>query len=91
MFCTSLEPKLFTIDLLTVEHLVFFSELHGLREAEDIAEDTALKKLPCYKNVSNFIVCAEFPKPPGECSSQTSIRLAVLPRTLGRKVLISSV
>ena len=40
MFCTTLEPKLFTIDLLTVEHQVFFSELHGLREAEDIAEDT---------------------------------------------------
>ena len=75
MLCTPLEPKLFTMDLLNVEHQVFFSELHGLREAEYIAEDTALKKLPCYKNVSNFIVCAESQKPPGECSSLFCLEL----------------
>ena len=27
-FCTTLEPRLFTIDLNTVEHKVFFTEVH---------------------------------------------------------------
>ena len=30
-FCTTLEPRLFTIDLNTVEHKVFFTEVCSLR------------------------------------------------------------
>ncbi|XP_046480160.1 transformation/transcription domain-associated protein [Neodiprion pinetum] len=50
-FCTTLEPRLFTIDLTVVEHKVFFKELLALSEAED----ANLNKLPCYKSVSNLI------------------------------------
>ncbi|KAK2172769.1 hypothetical protein NP493_930g01023 [Ridgeia piscesae] len=50
-FCTTLEPRLFTIDLNTVEHKVFFTELFSLCEAED----AILLKLPCYKSVSNLV------------------------------------
>ena len=50
-FCTTLEPKLFTIDLEIAEHKIFFSELVSLCEAEDLA----LLKLPCYKSVKNLI------------------------------------
>ena len=31
-FCTTLEPRLFTIDLNTVEHKVFFTEVNGFSE-----------------------------------------------------------
>lgn len=58
MFCTSLEHKLFTIDLLTVEHQLFFSELQGLCEPEDTDDDKQmkkLKKLSCCKNVTNLM------------------------------------
>ncbi|XP_043599030.1 transformation/transcription domain-associated protein isoform X1 [Bombus pyrosoma] len=48
-FCTTLNPRLFTIDL--TEHDVFFQELLALSEAED----ANLNKLPCYKSVSNLI------------------------------------
>ncbi|GFG36813.1 hypothetical protein Cfor_08647 [Coptotermes formosanus] len=50
-FCTTLEPRLFTIDLSIGEHRVFFHELLSLCEAED----AVLNKLPCYKSVSNLV------------------------------------
>ncbi|XP_012269997.1 transformation/transcription domain-associated protein isoform X2 [Orussus abietinus] len=50
-FCTTLTPRLFTIDLTVMEHKVFFHELLALSEAED----ANLNKLPCYKSVSNLI------------------------------------
>ena len=46
-FCTTLKPRLFTIDLNVVEHKVFFTELLSLCEVDD----TVLLKLPCYKSV----------------------------------------
>ena len=49
-FCTTLKPRLFTIDLNVVEHKVFFTELLSLCEVDD----TVLLKLPCYKSVSNL-------------------------------------
>ncbi|KAJ1522938.1 hypothetical protein ONE63_002077 [Megalurothrips usitatus] len=49
-FCTTLNPRLFTIDLTIVEHKVFFHEVLALCEAED----AQLQKLPCYKNVNNL-------------------------------------
>ena len=51
MFCTTLEPRLFTIDLNTIEHKVFFTELLNLCEAED----SVLLKLPCYKTVTDLV------------------------------------
>ncbi|KAL7737489.1 hypothetical protein ACLKA6_007623 [Drosophila palustris] len=50
-FCTTLEPRLFTIDLTNQYHKLFFHELLTLSEAED----ATLAKLDCYKNVSNLI------------------------------------
>lgn len=50
-FCTTLEPRLFTIDLSNSYHKLFFHELLTLCEAED----TILNKLDCYKNVTNLI------------------------------------
>ncbi|XP_044007561.1 transformation/transcription domain-associated protein isoform X2 [Aphidius gifuensis] len=50
-FCTTLQPRLFTIDLSINEHKVFFQELLALSEAEDVN----LNKLPCYKSVTNLI------------------------------------
>ncbi|KAL4715075.1 hypothetical protein ACJJTC_012122 [Scirpophaga incertulas] len=47
-FCTTLKPRLFTIDLSINEHKVFFRELLSLCEAED----AILGKLPCYKSVN---------------------------------------
>ncbi len=49
-FCTTLNPRLFTIDLNIVEHKVFYHELLSLCEVDD----TVLLKLPCYKSVSNL-------------------------------------
>lgn len=49
-FCTSLSPRLFTMDLSIVEHKVFFTELYTLCEADD----NTLMKLPCYKSVTSF-------------------------------------
>lgn len=49
-FCTTLKPRLFTIDLNIVEHKVFFHELLSLCEVDD----TVLLKLPCYKSISNL-------------------------------------
>ncbi|XP_037947653.1 transcription-associated protein 1 isoform X2 [Teleopsis dalmanni] len=50
-FCTTLEPRLFTINLKNSYHKLFFHELITLSEAED----TTLTKLDCYKNVGNLI------------------------------------
>ncbi|KAJ9592433.1 hypothetical protein L9F63_015849, partial [Diploptera punctata] len=50
-FCTTLEPRLFNVDLTVVEHHVFFHELMTLCEADD----AVLNKLPCYKNVTNLV------------------------------------
>ncbi|XP_070134948.1 transcription-associated protein 1 isoform X3 [Drosophila bipectinata] len=50
-FCTTLEPRLFTIDLTNTYHKLFFHELLTLSEAED----ATLAKLDCYKNVTNLI------------------------------------
>lgn len=44
-FCTTLQPRLFALDLTITEHKTFFTELVSLCEAED----GALQKLPCYK------------------------------------------
>lgn len=50
-FCTTLEPRLFTIDLNITEHKVFFTELIALCETED----NVLLRLPCYKSISNLV------------------------------------
>nr|XP_018666778.1 transformation/transcription domain-associated protein isoform X1 [Ciona intestinalis]XP_018666779.1 transformation/transcription domain-associated protein isoform X2 [Ciona intestinalis] len=50
-FCNSLRPRLFTLDLSVKEHKVFFTELFHICEADD----AALKKLACYKNVASLI------------------------------------
>ncbi|XP_023232044.1 transformation/transcription domain-associated protein-like [Centruroides sculpturatus] len=50
-FCTTLEPRLFTIDLNIVEHKVFFTELIALCETED----NLLLRLPCYKAITNLV------------------------------------
>ncbi|XP_034936834.1 transformation/transcription domain-associated protein [Chelonus insularis] len=50
-FCTTLTPRLFTIDLQITEHKVFFQELLALSEVED----STLNKLPCYKSITNLI------------------------------------
>lgn len=49
-FCTTLEPRLFTINLDTIEHDIFFKELLALNKAED----ASLSKMPCYKSVPNL-------------------------------------
>ncbi|XP_068742186.1 transformation/transcription domain-associated protein-like isoform X1 [Montipora capricornis] len=49
-FCTTLTPRLFTMDLTVMEHKVFFHELLSLCEAED----AQLLKLPCYKTVQSL-------------------------------------
>ncbi|EPQ15807.1 Transformation/transcription domain-associated protein [Myotis brandtii] len=50
-FCTTVQPRLFTMDLNVVEHKVFYTELLNLCEAED----SALTKLPCYKSVPSLV------------------------------------
>lgn len=50
-FCTTLEPRLFTIDLSNQYHNYFFKEVSNLCEAED----QYLNKLDCYKNVTNLV------------------------------------
>lgn len=50
-FCTTLNPRLFTIDLNVMEHKVFFHELVTLSEAEE----SALAKFACFKSVSNLV------------------------------------
>ncbi|XP_061912070.1 transformation/transcription domain-associated protein isoform X1 [Entelurus aequoreus] len=50
-FCTTLQPRLFTMDLNVIEHKFFFTELLNLCEAED----AALMKLPCYKSLPSLV------------------------------------
>ena len=50
-FCTTLSPRLFTINLAIMEHKVFFTELLSLCEADD----QTLQKLPCYKAITNLV------------------------------------
>jgi len=50
-FCTTLTPRLFTINLAVMEHKVFFTELLSLCEADD----QSLQKLPCYKSITNLV------------------------------------
>ena len=50
-FCTTLNPRLFTIDIKIMEHRVFVSELSTLCEQDD----ASLQKFPCYKNVVNLV------------------------------------
>lgn len=50
-FCTTLEPRLFTIDINQLPHKVFFHELLTICKAED----NILMKLDCYKNVSSLV------------------------------------
>nr|XP_054766791.1 transformation/transcription domain-associated protein-like [Lytechinus pictus] len=50
-FCTTLEPRLFTMDPTIPEHKVFFTELMNLCETED----SGLVKLPCYKAVPSLV------------------------------------
>ncbi|KAL0100349.1 hypothetical protein PUN28_019603 [Cardiocondyla obscurior] len=50
-FCTTLNPRLFTIDLNIMEHKVFFQEVLGLCEADE----ANLNKLACYKSISNLM------------------------------------
>ena len=50
-FCTTLSPRLFTIDLKVIEHKVFFTELLSLCENDD----ASLQKLSCYKSITNLV------------------------------------
>uniref|UniRef100_A0A8C4N3S6 Uncharacterized protein n=2 Tax=Eptatretus burgeri TaxID=7764 RepID=A0A8C4N3S6_EPTBU len=50
-FCTTLRPRLFSMDLNNLEHKDFFSKLLRLCEAED----ETLVNLPCYKNLPSLI------------------------------------
>ncbi|XP_058123036.1 transcription-associated protein 1 [Anopheles ziemanni] len=50
-FCTTLEPRLFTIDLAILTHKVFYHEVLTLSDAED----ATLNKLECYKTVTNLV------------------------------------
>lgn len=50
-FCTTLEPRLFTLDLNMNEHKFFYTELLMLVETED----SYLAKLSCYKNIANLV------------------------------------
>ncbi len=50
-FCTTLSPRLFTINLNIMEHKVFFTELLSLCETDE----QTLQKLPCYKSITNLV------------------------------------
>ncbi|XP_071811547.1 transformation/transcription domain-associated protein-like isoform X3 [Apostichopus japonicus] len=50
-FCTTLEPRLFKMNLQIPEHKVFFMELMNLCELDD----AMLVKLPCYKSVPSLV------------------------------------
>lgn len=50
-FCTTLEPKLFTLDISIVTHKFFFHEVVTLAEVDDVF----LSKLDCFKNITNLI------------------------------------
>ncbi|KAB7505950.1 Transformation/transcription domain-associated protein [Armadillidium nasatum] len=50
-FCTSTNPRMFTLDLMIPEHKSFFKDLHQLVDKDD----AGLSKFSCYKNISNLI------------------------------------
>ncbi|XP_052871771.1 transcription-associated protein 1 isoform X2 [Anopheles cruzii] len=50
-FCTTLEPRLFTIDLNILTHKVFYHEVLTLSDADD----NTLNKLECFKTVTNLV------------------------------------
>ena len=50
-FCTTLEPRLFTIDVKIKEHEYFVSELSNMC----MQDDASLQKFPCYKNVTDLV------------------------------------
>ncbi|XP_044261128.1 transcription-associated protein 1 [Tribolium madens] len=50
-FCTTLNPRLFTIDLSIKEHNLFILDLLSLCNSEDVKLNT----FSCYKNITNFI------------------------------------
>lgn len=50
-FCTTLTPRLFTIDLNIDEHKVFLNDVTQMCELDD----AALLKNPCYKSVTNLV------------------------------------
>ncbi|CAH0549746.1 unnamed protein product, partial [Brassicogethes aeneus] len=51
MFCTTLTPRLFTIDVNIKEHNNFIDDLKALCDTED----AKLNTFSCYKNITNFI------------------------------------
>ncbi|KAF5284945.1 hypothetical protein FQA39_LY16900 [Lamprigera yunnana] len=50
MFCTTLNPRLFTIDMNIKEHNLFICDLLSLCNTEDIK----LNNFSCYKTITNF-------------------------------------
>ncbi|XP_017777683.1 PREDICTED: transformation/transcription domain-associated protein isoform X2 [Nicrophorus vespilloides] len=50
MFCTTLNPRLFTIDMSIKEHNMFILDLISLCSTED----AKLSNLSCYKNITDF-------------------------------------
>ncbi|KAL5497639.1 hypothetical protein EMCRGX_G014148 [Ephydatia muelleri] len=50
-FCTSLKPRLFSINLTVPEHKIFFQELVNLCDSDDVT----LAKLPCYRSVPSLV------------------------------------
>ncbi|KAI4454767.1 ataxia telangiectasia mutated atm -related [Holotrichia oblita] len=50
-FCTTLSPRLFTIDMSIKEHKLFITDLISLCNTED----AKLNNFSCYKSISNFI------------------------------------
>ena len=52
-FCTTLEPRLFTLDTDLSEHKMFINELLNLVEGDE--SGAGLRKFSCYKNVTNLV------------------------------------
>ncbi|XP_065334181.1 transformation/transcription domain-associated protein isoform X2 [Cloeon dipterum] len=50
-FCTTLEPRLFTIDVAIEEHKTFIKDVIFICEQDD----ASLQKNPCYKSLSNLV------------------------------------
>ncbi|XKL66766.1 hypothetical protein PGB90_010186 [Kerria lacca] len=50
-FCTTLVPRLFTLDLNIPEHKMFFQEVCNVCDMSD----TNLAKLPCYKSIPSLV------------------------------------
>ncbi|GAB6032800.1 hypothetical protein CHUAL_012003 [Chamberlinius hualienensis] len=50
-FCATLQPRLFSLDMLIPEHKAFFIEIFSMCDHDDID----LHKLPCFKSVTNLM------------------------------------